>query len=57
MSGVGGAPLLKLMAAIREFQAREEGSFHKKELRALIDALKQELAISIAAANQAKERL
>ena len=52
MSGVGDTPLSKLTAAIREFQAREDRSFDNRELRAVIDALKDELALSIASAEE-----
>ena len=44
MSGVGGTPLSKLQAAVREFQAREERRVDSKGLRAVIDALEGEFA-------------
>jgi hypothetical protein len=45
MSGEGGTPLAKLQAAVRELQAWDE-HVDNKELRAVIDALKHELASS-----------
>jgi hypothetical protein len=39
MSGEGGTPLSKLMAAIREFQAREDRPVNNEGLRVAIDAL------------------
>jgi hypothetical protein len=56
MLGEGGTPLSKLMAAIREFQAREDRSFDNQELRVVIDALKHELALSIAEADKAERK-
>ena len=44
MSGVGGTPLFKLMAAIREFQACEDRPFDAKELRVAIDTARAEQA-------------
>ena len=55
MLGEGGTPLSKLMAAIREFEAREDRPFDVRELRAAIDALKLELALDMAKAEQAAE--
>jgi hypothetical protein len=46
MLGEGGTPLSKLMAAIREFQAREDRPVDIKELRAGIDALESEFCAS-----------
>jgi hypothetical protein len=47
MLGEGGTPLSKLLAAIREYQAREidPRDDDLKRLRDRIDALKAELAI------------
>src|SRR6267378_1372973 len=42
MLGEGGTPLSKLMAAIREFQAREDRRVDLKELRSGIDALESD---------------
>ena len=54
MLGEGGTPLDKVLAAIREFQAREvdpsEGEDDLKLLRSIIDALKAELAAQTARA-------
>jgi hypothetical protein len=44
MAGEGGTPLSKLLAAIREFQARDERRVDAKGLRAGIDALEMEFA-------------
>jgi hypothetical protein len=44
MVGEGGTPLSKLLAAIREFQARDERRVDAKGLRAGIDALEMEFA-------------
>jgi hypothetical protein len=46
MLGEGGTPLSKLIAAIREFQAREDRSFDNQELRVGIDALEGEFAVN-----------
>jgi hypothetical protein len=57
MSGEGGTALSKLEAAAREFQAREERAVDLKEFRAIIDALKNELALSIARADEIQAEL
>jgi hypothetical protein len=44
MLGEGGTPLERLMAAIREFQAREERQVDNKDLRVAIDVLEGEFA-------------
>src|SRR5258706_5570477 len=44
MLGEGGTPLAKLLAAVREFQAREELDVDNKELRVVIDALEGEFS-------------
>src|SRR5260370_8828325 len=44
MAGEGGTPLSKLLAAIQEFQARDERRVDAKGLRAGIDALEMEFA-------------
>jgi len=44
MAGEGGTPLSKLLAAIHEFQARDERRVDVKGLRAGIDALEMEFA-------------
>src|SRR5467141_2908351 len=44
MAGEGGTPLSKLLAAIHEFQARDERGVDAKGLRAGIDALEMEFA-------------
>jgi hypothetical protein len=44
MAGEGGTPLSKLLAAIHEFQARDERRVDAKGLRAGIDALEMEFA-------------
>lgn len=42
--GEGGTPLSKLLAAVREFQARDDRRVDPKGLRAVIDALECEVA-------------
>src|SRR5260370_42089322 len=44
MAAEGGTPLSKLLAAIREFQARDERRVDPRGLRAGIDALEMEFA-------------
>jgi hypothetical protein len=46
MLGEGGTALSELEAAVRKFQARSDRRVDLKGLRALIDALKDELARS-----------
>jgi hypothetical protein len=57
MSGVGGTPLSKLMAAIREFQARDDRQVDIKELRSGIDALESEFCASARTSQKAGEHL
>src|SRR5712691_531690 len=57
MLGEGGTPLSKLMAAIREFQARQDRSFDNKELRAGIDALEGEFCTNARSSQKAGEHL
>jgi hypothetical protein len=52
MLGEGGTPLSKLQAAVRKFLDRDERQVDMKEYRAIIDALKAELALSIAEADE-----
>src|SRR5229473_2391485 len=47
MAGEGGTPLSKLLAAIHEFQARDERRVDAKGLRAGIDALEMEFASEV----------
>jgi len=47
MAGEGGTPLSKLLAAIHEFQARDERRVDAKGLRAGIDALEMEFACEV----------
>ena len=44
MLGEGGTPLAKLLAAIREFQAREERRVDPREFRVAIDVLEGEFS-------------
>src|SRR5882672_1144356 len=57
MSGVGGTPLSKLMAAIREFEAREDRQVDLKELRSGIDALESDFCTSARDSQRAGEHL
>jgi len=57
MLGEGGTPLSKLIAAIREFQAREDRSFDNKELRAGIDALEGEFCANARTSQRNGEHL
>src|SRR5712691_5827409 len=57
MLGEGGTPLSKLMAAIREFQARQDRSFDNKELRAGIDALEGEFCTNARSSQKGGEHL
>jgi len=57
MLGEGGTPLSKLIAAIREFQAREDRSFDNKELRAGIDALEGEFCANARTSQRNREHL
>src|SRR5258708_25239355 len=47
MAGEGGTPLSKLLAAIHEFQARDDRRVDAKGLRAGIDALEMEFACEV----------
>jgi hypothetical protein len=57
MLGEGGTPLSKLMAAIREFQAREGRHVDIKELRAAIDALEGEFSANARVSQRSGEHL
>ena len=57
MLGEGGTPLSKLIAALREFQAREDRSFDNKELRAGIDALEGEFCANARTSQRNGEHL
>src|SRR5712664_2368055 len=57
MLGEGGSPLSKLMAAIREFQAREDRQVDIKELRSGIDALEGEFCASARSSQKNGEHL
>src|SRR6202163_2869789 len=57
MLGEGGTPLAKLMAAIREFQAREERRVDPKEFRVGIDVLEGEFSLNARNCQKAGEHL
>src|ERR1700681_280164 len=57
MLGEGGTPLAKLMAAIREFQAREERRVDPKEFRVGIDVLEGEFSLNARDCQRAGEHL
>jgi hypothetical protein len=57
MSGVGGAALSKLQAALREFQAREDRQVDNKGLRAVMDALEGEFCANARSSQQNGEHL
>ncbi len=57
MLGEGGTPLAKLLAAIREFQAREERRVDPKEFRVAIDVLEGEFSVNARDCQEAGEHL
>src|SRR5258708_35578432 len=57
MLGEGGPPLAKLMAAIREFQAREQRRVDPKDFRVAIDVLEGEFSINAQECKRAGEHL
>jgi Domain of unknown function (DUF222)/HNH endonuclease len=57
MLGEGGTPLAKLLAAIREFQAREERRVDPKEFRVAIDVLEGEFSANAQDCQEAGEHL
>src|SRR5260370_37892123 len=57
MAGAGVTPLSKLLAAIREFQARDERRVAAKGLRAGIDALEMEFAGEVRAVQRSGDHL
>ena len=57
MSGEGGTPLAKLLAAIREFQAREERRVDPREFRVAIDVLEGEFSVNARECKNAGEHL
>jgi Domain of unknown function (DUF222)/HNH endonuclease len=57
MLGEGGTPLAKLQAAVREFQAREEGRVDPKEFRVVIDVLEGEFSANARECQEAGEHL
>jgi hypothetical protein len=57
MLGEGGTPLSRLLAAIREFQAREERRVDPKEFRVVIDVLEGEFSANARDCQEAGEHL
>src|ERR1700694_3632923 len=57
MSGEGGTPLAKLLAAICEFQAREERRVDPREFRVAIDVLEGEFSVNAREGKNAGEHL
>ena len=57
MSGEGGTPISKLLAAIREFQAREERAVDNREIRVAIDALEGEFSVNARNSQKSGEHL
>ena len=57
MLGEGGTPLSRLLAAARDFQAREDRRVDLKGLRAVIDLLEGEFAGEACAMKRSGEQL